>query len=53
MRSTSPWCTSEADRWPGVAVDAEAMLDGLPQAARIASFGCGSTGENAEAKAEM
>ena len=47
------WCTSEADWWPGVAADAEAMPDGLPQAAWIALFGCGSMGEDAEAEAEM
>ena len=47
------WCTSKADRWPGAATDAEAMPDGLPQAVQIASFGCGSMGEDAKVEAEM
>ena len=47
------WCTSEANRWPGAAADAEAMPDGLLQAVQITSFGCGSTGEDAKVEAEM
>jgi hypothetical protein len=46
------WCTSEADRWPGAAADAEAAEDGLPTGCADRPFECGSTDEDAEAEAE-
>jgi hypothetical protein len=42
------WCTSEADRWPGVAAVA-----GLPAGCANRPFGCGSADVDAEEEAEM
>jgi hypothetical protein len=48
------WCTSEADRWPGVAAaDAEYAVAGFPVGCANRPFGCGSADVDAEEEAEM